>query len=150
MFLMINKITLLIIGTGIIVGGVVAWSLIRKLKINTNKVQASKDDVTKLVENQLICDDLDIGNLVLWFKNNASKANGNAVFFLAKPSAETKKMFAITGKIDQLDSESNLIQVVVDKQKNFPVAMRLVSYNTLPEQLSNQLKSKNYIIISDN
>jgi len=133
------------VGIGVIVGGVAAAAVLKKFRPTANKT----DMLENLVKNQLICDALDMGNVIAWFRENAEKAKGNAVFFLAKPTEQMAEMFAITGNIRQLDPEHNLLQIVVDKKENLPVAIRLISYDTKPNLIAEQMKEKDYMIITN-
>lgn len=134
---------------GIVVGGVAAFFLLKKLRGNREETN-TEDDVSALVKNQLVCDALRMPDVVGWFRDNAAKAKGEAVFFLAKPTKHTAEMFAIIGDIELLDAEHNLLQAVVDSKKNLPVAIRLIAFDTCPDKLTEQLNGKDYMIITNN
>lgn len=140
--------TLWIVLLGIIVGGIVAAVLIKKSHPTAPDAKPS-NMLDELVRNQFICDSLDMGNVASWFRENMSKAEGSAVFFLAKPTKKMAEMFAITGDIQLLDPEHNLLQAVVDQKKNLPVAIRLISYDTKPELIAERMKAKDYMIITN-
>ena len=87
---------------------------------------------------------------MVFSRENAEKANGNAVFFLAKPTLRTAEMFAVTADIQQLDQEHNLLQVVVDQKENLPVAVRLIACSSKPALIAERMEGKDYMIITNN
>lgn len=144
---MMDKIWI-IAGIGVAAGAVIAAAVLKKL--DSGKKPALKPDkLTELVSGQLTCDSLDMGNVIAWFRENAGRTEGEAVFFLAKPTAHTAEMFAITGDIRQLDPEHNLIQAVVDRKTNLPVALRLVSCGSKPRLIEERMGDRDYMVITN-
>ena len=56
-------------------------------------------------------------------------------------------MFALNRVPDALDKKHSILQVVVDDATNLPVAMRLISFAKLDEELCKNLGEKSYVII---
>ena len=115
--------------------------------IKTNSFE-EPNSYRNLIRNQTIYDELHIAELKKWFIDNQSLAKGNAVFFLAKPSDETSRMFALDHIPNTLDKEYSLLQVIVDDATNLPVAIRLISFSRMDNILSANLSGKNYVIVN--
>ena len=92
------------VGLGVIIGGIAVGIVLKKHK-SVETATAKTDMLSELVKNQFVCEALDMENVTAWFRENANKAQNDAVFFLAKPTTQTAKMFAITGDIMQLKQE---------------------------------------------
>lgn len=144
-----NNYTEVMILAGVVIGIVAAGVILKKtgLIFTERKPLAEKDMMSKLIENQLVCDALDTGNITAWFREKEVLTKGNAVFFLAKPTAYTAKMFFLQEDWKQLDPKHNLLQAVVDEEKKLPVAVRVISFNTMPRDLADKIKDKDYIIL---
>ncbi|MBR5565271.1 MAG: hypothetical protein IKW08_03795 [Roseburia sp.] len=140
-----------IVVAGIIIGMVVAVVILKKTGlIFTRKNDASKEErVSQLIENQWVCDELDTKKVIHWFRENAALANGEVVFFLAKPTPHTAKMFALQDEWKQLDPEHNLLQVIVDEKVKLPVAVRVISFNTMPQKLADEMKEREYMLFME-
>ena len=132
---------------GLIIIAVVAGVGVGIFKVVKSNSIEDPNSFDNLVKNQTVCDELRIAELKNWFLTNRSLAKGNAVFFLAKPCAETSQMFALSHTPSSLDKDHSLLQVVVDEATDLPVAIRLLSFSKLDENLSKNFTKKNYIII---
>lgn len=117
-------------------------------RIVRNNSAEDPNSYNNLIKNQTVCDELRIEELKKWFLTKCSLAKGNTVFFLAKPCMETSQMFALSRVPRALDKEHSLLQAVVDEATNLPVAIRLISFSKLDENLRENLAEKNYIIIN--
>lgn len=133
---------------GLIAIAVVAGVGVGIFKIIKSNSTEDPNSYDNLVKNQTVCDELRIAELKKWFLSKRSLIKGNAVFFLAKPCAETSQMFALSHVPNALDKEHSLLQVVVDGSTNLPAAVRLISFSKLDENLGKNLAEKNYIIIN--
>lgn len=116
-------------------------------KIIKANLEGNSNAYKNLIKKQSIYDELRIENLKEWFLSKGKLTKGNAVFFLAKPCKETSKMFALNRVPDALDKKHSILQVVVDDATNLPVAMRLISFAKLDEELCKNLGEKSYVII---
>lgn len=101
-----------------------------------------------LISSQVVMDTLNGRQLAAWFRQNASAAKGTPAFFLAKPCAQVVKMFGLDAIPQELDVAHNLLQVVVDKEKMLPVAMRMVSFETMDAELEKAFNGKDFILVS--
>lgn len=127
---------------GIVIGiGIGIYKVIRSSEND------DPNNYKNLIRGQYICDTLDGHTVMNWFQENAHLAKGEAVFFLAKPTKNTSKMFALDHVPKDLDITHCLIQCVVDESTNLPVAIRLVSFSRLSEKVSAPLGDKEYLII---
>ena len=146
---MINTMWLSI-GLGAIAGAIIVAVVLKKKQTSAKDQDFKPGTLDELVKNQLTCDEMDMRNVISWFRENASKASGEAVFFLAKPTVQMAEMFALTADIRQLDQEHNLLQVVVDQKEKLPVAVRLIACNSKPDLIVERMKDKDYMIITYN
>lgn len=140
--------------SSILIAGIVI-GVVAGIGVGIYKVMQKTDDIDQfsyayLVKNQTVVDVLNGSVIAAWFQENRKLAKENACFFLAKPSADTSRMFALDRVPNNLDAEHCLLQCVVDESSNLPVAIRLISFSKMSEKLISQLEGKEYIIISDN
>lgn len=127
---------------GIIVGiGIGVYKVIKNAKNDDS------NSYKNLIRGQYICDTLDGHTVMNWFQENAHLTKGEAVFFLAKPTKNTSKMFALGHIPKNLDTTHCLLQCVVDESTNLPIAIRLVSFSRLSEKVRAPLEDKEYLII---
>lgn len=107
-----------------------------------------RTDFDRLVETQLVCDVLDGATLSDWFKLQKVNFKEELVFFLAKPTAMTAKMFALDHIPEQLDCSHSILQVAVNKDSYEVKAIRLISYNGMNDGIAKLLENKDYVIIN--
>lgn len=135
------------LGCGVLLGiAAVAFVVVKAAKKKGLKESAS-NSFDALIKNQMLFDSLDVKNLLSWFHGNAPKAKGGAVFFLAKPTKKMAEMFNLTNPPAGLDTSHNLLQAVVDKRENLPVAVRMVSFSSISQKLEKRLEASDYLII---
>lgn len=132
---------------GLAVAAVVAGIGTGIYKIIKANLEEDQNAYKNLIKNQSVYDELHIENLKEWFLSKRTLTKGNAVFFLAKPCKETSKMFALNRVPGALDKEHSILQVVVDDATNLPIAVRLVSFAKLDEELCRNLNEKSYVVI---
>lgn len=144
-----NNTMWLSIGFGAIAGVIIAVVVLKKIQASVKERDCKPGTLDELVKDQLTCDELNMSNVISWFRENAGKASGEAVFFLAKPTVQMAEMFAVTADIRQLDQEHNLLQVVVDQKEKLPVAVRLIACNSKPDLIVERMKDKDYMIITN-
>ena len=132
---------------GLAVAAVVAGIGTGIYKIIKANLEEDQNAYKNLIKNQSVYDELHIENLKEWFLSKRTLTKGNAVFFLAKPCKETSKMFALNRVPGALDKEHSILQVVVDDATNLPIAVRIVSFAKLDEELCRNLNEKSYVVI---
>lgn len=125
---------------GICIGG---WYWVKHRKPKGSSLFMFQD----LISNQVVMDTANGRVLAAWFRENAKAAKGKPVFFLAKPCAQTVGMFGLDAIPEELDITHNLLQVVVDEAEKLPVAMRMVSFGTIDEDLEKSFNGQNYLVV---
>lgn len=125
---------------GICAGG---WYWVRHRKMNGSSLFVFQN----LISDQVVVNVANGHILAVWFRDNAAAAKGTPVFFLAKPCSQTVEMFGLDAIPQELDVAHNLLQVVVDKEKKLPVAMRMVSFGTIDEDLEKAFNGQNFLIV---
>lgn len=130
---------------GAAVGAVVMKKLMDSYEMKPPK---QRTDFDKLVETQLVCDFLDGATLADWFKKQQDSFKKELIFFVARPTSETAKMFALDHVPEQLDRNHSLLQVAVNKENYEVKAIRMISYNSIHEGIGDLLKDKDYVIIN--
>ena len=131
------------------VGAIGGYLIMKKMSDKHEATpQKPRTAFDKLVENQLVCDALDGATLAGWFKKQQERFGAELVFFIAKPTAETAKMFALDRVPEQLDREHSLLQVAVNKENYEVKAIRMISYNTVNEKIAKLLENDDYVIIN--
>lgn len=144
MIMTMNPVLAIAAGVGacIVVGvGVGIYKVVRKAD------EEDPNSYKNLIRRQYVCDKLDGQAVMKWFKERAGLAKGNPIFFLAKPTEQTSRMFALDRVPKTLDTAHCLIQCVVDDETNLPVDIRLISFCSLSEKLSATLAEKEYVMI---
>lgn len=101
---------------------------------------------SQLIKEQAVTDELNGPMLSKWFRENDYEEI-KTVFFLAKPTRENSKMFAITDYPKKVDVNHYMLQVIVDADKNIPVKHRIISFNTVADGISELFNSDGYTII---
>lgn len=135
---------------GIIIGVAAACCVVYKFRRKGHEETRSEiNSFSFLVRNQACFDLLDGEELLGWFWRNASAAKGGAMFFLARPTKKTAEMFALTDLPADIDIHHNLIQVVVDREKKLPAAVRLVTFSVVPQKIDRRLETDDFLIITD-
>lgn len=107
-----------------------------------------KSEFDKLIDNQCVCDVLDGPTLIAWFKEQEANIEAPLVFFIAKLTDETAKMFALMDIPEKLDREHTLLQVAVDKESYDVKAIRLINYVTQSDGVARLLKEEDYVIVN--
>lgn len=130
---------------GALVGAAVAHRVITRLESKPAPRQPSAFD--KLVEKQLVCEELTGTVLADWFRKQQADSREKLVFFLAKPTENTAKMFALGRIPGELDRDHSLLQAAVTEAGQQVRAVRLISCNTLAESVAKLLEGKEYVII---
>lgn len=131
---------------GVLVGAAVAHGVITRLERKPAPRQPSAFD--KLVEKQLVCEELDGTLLADWFRKQQGDPNEKLVFFLAKPTENTAKLFALGRIPEELDRDHSLLQAAVTEDGQQVRAVRLISFATLAESVAKLLEDKEYVIIN--
>lgn len=131
---------LLGIGIGICAGG---WYWIKYRKPKESSLFSFND----LISNQIVMDTANGRVLAAWFRENEKATTGTPVFFLAKPCAQTVEMFGLDAIPQKLDVTHNLLQVVVDEEKKLPVAMRMVSFESIDADLEKAFNGQNFLVV---
>ena len=131
---------LLGIGIGICAGG---WYWIKYRKPKESSLFSFND----LISNQIVIDTANGRALAAWFRENEKATAGTPVFFLAKPCAQTVEMFGLDAIPQELDLAHNLLQVVVDEKEKLPVAMRMVSFESIDADLEKAFNGQNFLVV---
>ena len=132
---------------GVLLGIAIVTFVVCKVTKNKGPKEPARNSFDELIRDQMLFDSLDVKNLLSWFHGNASKAKGGAVFFLARPTKKMATMLNLTNRPADLDTTHNLLQAVVDKRENLPVAVRMVSFSSISEKLEKRLNASDYLII---
>lgn len=131
-----------------VAGAAVGALAMKKLMDNYEmKPPKQRTDFDKLIETQLVCDVLDGATLAEWFKNQQETSKVDLIFFIAKPTGETIKMFALDHVPEELDCEHCLLQVAVKKENCEVKAIRMISYNLMNQGIAILLENKDYVIV---
>lgn len=133
-------VLLLGIGIGICAGG---WYWMKHRKVKESSLFSFQD----LITHQVVMDTANGRALAAWFRENAKAATETPVFFLAKPCAQTVEMFGLDTIPQELDVTHNLLQVVVDEGKKLPVAMRMVSFESIDADLEKAFNGQDFLVV---
>lgn len=134
------------VSIGVVAGIVIALLLIKKFNVADkfkNKLPAQRDNnlnYETIIKEQIVCDVVSIEDLKPWFDNQKAMQAENAdiTFMLAKPTIKVSKMLGLDKPPTDLDIEHNLLQAVI-LNKNKVVAVRLISFNSLPLEAKQKL-----------
>lgn len=134
---------------GVVIGVGAGYYLYKKTKPDEPKKE-EWFTFEGLIKNQEVVDTLDGHVLAKWFRENAKLSKGEPVFFLLRVNENAKKALALDTIPEKIDVEHNILQAVVDKDTNLPVAIRLVSFAEMAKSLEAalaSLKADGYVIV---
>ena len=132
---------------GFLVGSAVVLYGVNKILEEEPKKVKEKTAFEKLIEKQKVCDIADVSMLTEWFREYEQKGAPKPVFFIAKPTEHTSKMFAL-GKIPrELNCEHSLLQAVINGKSMEVKAIRLISFSSLQKEITQLFGDKDYVIV---
>ncbi|MBR5565272.1 MAG: hypothetical protein IKW08_03800 [Roseburia sp.] len=135
------------VAAGILTAGAVGVYGFSKMLEEESGKEERKTIFEKLVEKQKVCDIADGQIILKWFRAHEQKGGANPVFFLAKPTEDTVRMFALGKLPKELDCEHSLLQAVVDGDSKKTKAIRMISFSSLQKEIADLLSEKDYVII---
>lgn len=132
-----------------VITGAAALALVQALKEENTTVSSTftKESFEDLIQQQFVLDEVNGAVLAPWYREIQHNNSKNLVFFLCKLTNETQAMLGIKNVPEDLDRSHYLIQAAVDKEACAPVAVRLVSFDTMAESLANLFTQKDFIIL---
>lgn len=144
---MTSKRRKIALGTAVI-GAVVGSIAAKKIWDNSSaKPLKEPSQFDKLIATQFVCDEVNGIILADWFKKQKEKSIESVVLFIAMPTKEAEKMFALEPLPKELDNKHYLLQVVVGEKDCDIKAIRLINFNTMASELSQLFGEKDYIIV---
>lgn len=96
----------------------------------------------EFLEHQNNLDSLELEHLVTWFK--AKGGNEHSLCLLAYPTPAMLEKFKIQGAPADLDPCTNLLQLLIDKVSNDLLAVRLISFSTISDQVTALFGDEDY------
>lgn len=151
-------------GCGIVVGVAVCYTGYRLYKYYTEKGSVTEDDVfekklgknelqakrfNELISNQTYVEFLTAKELTAWFKDNRSSVPENAKMIILIPTEEHMKGLGYLGE-NELDENTNIIQVFYNENSGDVYKIRLVSYTDIESNLqANLIEQDGMIVVTD-
>lgn len=138
-------------GSGILVGTVIVgicffcYKKYKEKRIGEehgSKVFAEKEKITgesierfeELLSNQSYVELLTAKELTTWFKENLGNIDREAQMIIAYPTEDILRGLGYYSK-EKLDTETNIIQLFYDKEKDEVLKIRLISYTDIESNL---------------
>lgn len=151
----------LAIGGGIVVGVALCYGGYRLYKYYSEKNSTKDEDVfaeklkekevqaqklNELISKQTYVEFLTAKELTSWFKANRDTVPENAKMIITKPTPENMKGLGYLGEND-LDVDTNIIQVFYDDVSGEVYKIRLVNYTDIDSNLQAQLIEQDGMIV---
>lgn len=103
-------------------------------------------DFSTFTNNHVFFDTLDGAKVTQWFREE-SVGMSRPVLLLLKPTYENAKKFHITGFPDETDTETNLLQLIVDEEDDV-FKGRQISFCNMTQKLKEVLAGQEYVVFS--
>lgn len=136
-----------LIGAAIAMGAIVGISeLLMSLE---NNVSAPTIDAYRPIREDVFCQKINGDFLSDWFDERKKKHGSHAIYFLARMTEKTMRMFAMDKVPAGINMKHYLIMAIVDKEQNLPKAVCLVNFSEIDQALEEILGDQEYMLIED-
>lgn len=135
--------------TGITVGTVGAVYYIKnKLKSDSTFSVPTVDD---LIARQRICNKMTLAIAVNWVQEQQEQfKNAELIFIIGKINEKNINMFTTDrSMLGKLDADKYLVLLAVEKEKNLPLAIQLMNFGSVEEDLEKMLQEDGYCVIEN-
>lgn len=104
----------------------------------------------RFLKNQVVVDHIQGNEIVKWYKT-VRQEGGEDICVLARPTCSTMDLFHIEydSVRETIDTETNLLQFVFDRKSGKISHVRLISFCTMSCEVSESLKSSDYIFLEE-
>lgn len=139
----------MMLAVGVAAGTAAAVYYIKKKKKTDSSFSIPTLD--ELIARQKVCNKMTLDIAVKWVEEQQAQFNDTELLFvIGKVNEDTVKMFtADLSVLTKLDAGKYLFLLAIEKEKKTPLAIQLINFGSVEENLEKMLQEDGYCIIED-
>ena len=145
----------IVVGVAICYGGYRLYQYYRKQDLEKERKfsaeilkekEKSSQKLKELIKDQTYVELLTARELTKWFRENRSRVDGNARMVIMTPTDDYLRGLGYPAE-NQLDIETNLLQLFYDDETGSAIMIRLINYTDIESNLQAKLMEQDGMII---